>query len=408
METKLAIVNMKLSGIPSQVIAGDAFRVVATPFAQGGVHIDRVVSTSFKSSDARVASVDAATGQVTALNPGRVTITAAGEGKSGTETFVVAPKPANNVTTIRIVLTAPPPIRVGESAPFRVAMTPASTSTDGMTWSSSNDAVARVDARTGEVTGVSRGTSTITARLGKIEQRDDVEILAAEVASIQAPASHSLKESETVRLTATPLGRQGQPLRDRAIAWSSDHPDIVSVSDDGMITGRSGGSATITAATEGRAARIAVRVESKPVPVPPPVARTDPPARDADADASAARAAAAQQLAARPAEVLQVLTTQNGSRAAGLFANDTPDEQRYFAALRDKLTRREAELKASDLQAGSVQMGDSQGTLDFKIRLSWITAVGREKSAMINFQARTQRTGAGWRVATVKILSELK
>ena len=217
---------------------------------------------------------------------------------------------------------------------------------------------------------MSRGKAIISARLGKVTQGDEVEVLPAEVAAIQVPPSHNLKESESARLTATPTDRQGQPLRGREISWSSDRPQVVSVSDDGMITGRSGGSATVTATSEGRVGRVAVRVEAKPVPVAPPVVvRNDPPpipTRDVGAEANtAARAAAAQQLSARPAEVLQAISTRDVNRAAALFSTEFAEDRRNAGGLRDKLSRPEAELKAADLQAGSPQMGDSDLTCNF-------------------------------------------
>ena len=409
---RLPVAEVKLSGVPSQVIVGDAFQVVGTALAKGGVVISGGRPVTYASSDARVASVDAA-GHVVAASGGRVTISASSDGVTTRESFVVAAKTGKVETTVRLVMTAPPPIRVGESAPVRATASPAGTSLNGLAWTSSNESVARVDAHTGQVTGVSRGKAIISARLGKVTQGDEVEVLPAEVVDIQVPSSHTLKESESARLTATPTDRQGQPLRGRDISWSSDRPQVVSVSDDGVITGRSGGSATVTATSEGRVGRVAVRVEAKPVPVAPPVVvRNDPPpipTRDVGAEANtAARAAAVQQLSARPAEVLQAISTRDVNRAATLFSTEFAEDQRNAGGLRDKLSRPEAELKATDLQAGSPQMSDSEGTLDFRMRLTWITAVGREKSAIVNFQARTQRTSAGWRFAGVKVLNEVK
>ena len=408
---KVSVSEVKLSGVPSQVVAGDAFQVVGTVLARGGAAVPGRSAVTYTTSDAHVATVSAA-GHVVAASAGRVTISASSEGVTGRESFIVAPKPAEN--TVRLVLTAPPPIRVGESAPVRATASPAGTSTSGLSWTSSDESVARVDARTGEVTGVSRGKATITARLGKVSQGDDVEVLPAEVAAVQVPASHTLKEAESTRLTATPLDKQGQPLRGRDVSWTSDRPQVVSVTDDGVITGRSGGSATVTATSEGRVGRVAVRVEPKPAPVAPPVvvAKVDPPptpTRDVAGEANAAaRAAAAQQLSARPAEVLHVISTHDASRATTLFSTESAEDQRNSGGLHDKLSRPEAEMKAADLQAGSPQMSDNEGTLDFKLRLSWITAVGREKTAIVNFRAHAQRAAAGWRMAGVKVLNEVK
>jgi hypothetical protein len=56
---------------------------------------------------------------------------------------------------------------------------------------------------------------------------------------------------ESLQLVAVPRSACGDPIADAMVAWSSDAPDVVSVSPGGMITGESPGSATITASSEG-------------------------------------------------------------------------------------------------------------------------------------------------------------
>ena len=401
------VAAVKLSGVPSQVIAGDQFNIAATPYAAKGVRLDRSVSMQFSTSDARVASIDKVSGRVVALAAGRVTITASGEGKKKSETFVIAPRTAASATTVRLVVTAPPPIRVGETGAFTLSVQPYGTSTAGMFWSSSNEGVAHVDARTGVVTGVAAGTAMITAHLGKMEQHDNVEIVPAAVASIQAAQSHTFKESETFHLSAVALDKQGRALRDRAISWSSDHPDVVSVSDDGTITAKAGGDARITASAEGQEAHIAVHSEAKPAPVPVPVAKAETPSEPDPAPArAAAAAAAAQQLAAKPAEILQALNSHDVDRALSMFAYVTADDKRFVDALRGIMGR--PEFRAGAGGAGTPQMTDSDGTLTFYIRVEWVHASGRAKTANMSLEALATRTTNGWRVGRVKLLSEPK
>ena len=74
------------------------------------------------------------------------------------------------------------------------------------------------------------------------------------------PATDSVIQGDTLRLTATPKDSAGQPLIGRLIAWSTDAPSVVTVSDSGRVTGVSKGAATITATVEGIKGTAAITV----------------------------------------------------------------------------------------------------------------------------------------------------
>ncbi|MFC7526915.1 Calx-beta domain-containing protein [Parapedobacter sp. GCM10030251] len=107
----------------------------------------------WSSSDAAIATVDAATGVVTGIAPGTATITYTvtnDEGCTGSQQMTITVNPLPEVDAITGTLD----IFEGETT------TLSSTTPDGV-WSSSNTAVATVDA-SGVVTGVSDGTAAIT------------------------------------------------------------------------------------------------------------------------------------------------------------------------------------------------------------------------------------------------------
>jgi hypothetical protein len=66
------------------------------------------------------------------------------------------------------------------------------------------------------------------------------------------PTADSVRAGGTTQLTATPKDVIGRPLRGRSVVWASDDATVARVSSQGVVTGVSGGVATITATSEGR------------------------------------------------------------------------------------------------------------------------------------------------------------
>lgn len=69
-----------------------------------------------------------------------------------------------------------------------------------------------------------------------------------EIASVDLTAPQtSVLAGQTIQLNATPRSASGQGLTARTVTWSSDNSSVASVNGSGLVTGVSGGSATITA-----------------------------------------------------------------------------------------------------------------------------------------------------------------
>jgi uncharacterized protein YjdB len=82
--------------------------------------------------------------------------------------------------------------------------------------------------------------------------------------AVSAPAGEVIA-GETMQLSATPLDDEGKPVQGRTMAWSSDNAAVATVSDAGLVTGVAPGSATISAAADGRTGTRSITV--LPVPV---------------------------------------------------------------------------------------------------------------------------------------------
>ena len=116
----------------------------------------------WRSDNAAVASVDSATGRVTARSAGTANVSATSEGVSGQASATVQAAAVASVT----VALASSSLEVGQTTTATATLRDASNNVlTGRTvaWSSANAAVARVDASTGQVTAVAAGTTNITA-----------------------------------------------------------------------------------------------------------------------------------------------------------------------------------------------------------------------------------------------------
>jgi uncharacterized protein YjdB len=149
----------------ASVVAGQTVQLAATlKDANGNMLTGRAVTWS--SSNAAAATVSA-TGLVTGVSAGTVTITAMSEGKTGTASITVTAPPPPPPPAVASVSVTPATASVVAGQTVQLTATPQDASGNALTgrvvtWASSNTAVATVNA-SGLVTGVSAGSATITA-----------------------------------------------------------------------------------------------------------------------------------------------------------------------------------------------------------------------------------------------------
>lgn len=133
---------------------------------------------------------------------------------------------------------------IGSSFTVKPVISPEDASDLGVVWESADTKVVSV-ASDGTVTAIGPGTTTVKATT------NDGSFTSNCVVSVKSPAQHvsldktSLKllEGESGKLTATvyPLNSTQKTL-----TWVSDHPDVASVDNEGNVTARKAGTATIT------------------------------------------------------------------------------------------------------------------------------------------------------------------
>jgi Bacterial Ig-like domain (group 2) len=118
-----------------------------------------------------------------------------------------------------------------------------------VTWTSSNTAVATVDAQ-GRAVGIGIGSVEISASAGSKQSKGKVDVQAkaasVTVTSTSGGNSSSLSVGSTVQLVATVKDASGNVLT-RTVTWSSSAATVASVDQAGLVTGVGAGSAVISA-----------------------------------------------------------------------------------------------------------------------------------------------------------------
>ncbi|NUQ13633.1 MAG: Ig-like domain-containing protein, partial [Gemmatimonadaceae bacterium] len=266
-ERPIALIRVTPSA--GSVIAGQTLPLLGEALdAMGNVLPNRPLL--WESSHPALATVSTA-GVVTGLAVGVVTITATGEGKTGTSVISVLPAPVASITVTpdggsltvgtTLTLTATPRDALGQPLADRT-----------LSWQSDNPAVASVSSD-GLVTAVSPGTASITVSApgggpnGTTPTRTVlVTVLLAPVGSaVIVPSPATVQVGQVVNFTVNLFSAAGAPLSPagRTISWTTSHPSIATVSNAGVATGLAIGVATLTMAvtTPGQAAPVQVSVQ---------------------------------------------------------------------------------------------------------------------------------------------------
>ncbi|AKU90058.1 Ig-like domain-containing protein [Vulgatibacter incomptus] len=135
-------------------------------------------------------------------------------------------------------------------------------------WSSSSTATATVSAE-GLVEAISPGEVVVSVRADGIEGTSQIVVLPIDdgerVARIEIePDSLALLVHQGKRLHATVLSEHGTVLEDRKVEWTSDTPEVATVSRDGLVTAKAIGRANVTATSDGVSSSVQIEVTSPP------------------------------------------------------------------------------------------------------------------------------------------------
>ena len=198
---------------------------------------------SWSSSDTDVVSVDSS-GRVTAVNNGMATVTVRHGAVSASAAVTVQQKPARiTLPQDAILLTA-----LGANQQLEASILDANgnTMTSVLTWTSSDPAIAAVDAN-GKVTAQANGTATVTAGTGSISASATVTVEQA-VSSVELlPETVILTAiGQRAQLAATALDANGHPVAGDVRFTSSDSM-VADVDGEGLVSALRNGMSTVTA-----------------------------------------------------------------------------------------------------------------------------------------------------------------
>lgn len=160
-------------------------------------------------------------------------------------------------------------IEAGQTAQLTATIQPANADNQAVTWSSSDNNVVSVDA-TGKITANAKGSATITVTTADGGKTAICTVTVTEPAAPVAVTGVTLNKNNTTiytgrteTLTAT---IQPADATNKAITWTSDNTGVATIN-NGVVTGVSVGTATITVKTAdgGFSATCTVTVEEAPI-----------------------------------------------------------------------------------------------------------------------------------------------
>ncbi len=156
--------------------------------------------------------------------------------------------PVTPVYPTSISLTGTSTISIGETSQLTVEYSPDETNIKNVSFTSSNESVATVS-NGGLVTGVTKGSATITATAEAANNTTKKATLTVTVNEIDVTSVSLSSNSETIKIgkTVTLIATiSPSSATNKNVTWSSSNTSIATVSDAGVVTGVAAGEATIT------------------------------------------------------------------------------------------------------------------------------------------------------------------
>ena len=244
-KVSVPVQNVTLNYNSISIVKGRTKNLTATVSPSDATYSGKVWS----SSDESVATVSTG-GVVTAIEGGKAVITVDVDGVKATcdvEVIVHAESVSMNKTDLEMY--------IGDTETLTFTVSPANTTDQSATWTSSNTNVATVD-ENGKVTALSNGSTKIYASVDGKTASCNVKVYAHVESITLNKTSLTMTPGETEALTATitPSGTKKEKI------WSSSDADVATVDQNGLVTAVGVGTAVITVKSENFSATCEVTV----------------------------------------------------------------------------------------------------------------------------------------------------
>ena len=243
-KVNIPVAGISLADKEASVAVRDTYQLTAVLEPENATNKEVI----WKSEDESIASVNSY-GIITGVSEGTTVITATTADGGFTDTCTVT---VYRVPAEKIIIdeeNSDSEIEFGNTGSVRIEFEPANTTNQNLTWTSSDETVATVD-ENGIITAVGEGTAVITATSedGGFTVSREIKVYFIHAESVEfMNDSYSVTVGKTVKVEAAVLP-ENATMKD--VVFTSDHPEIASVSEDGTVTGVSEGSTIITATTK--------------------------------------------------------------------------------------------------------------------------------------------------------------
>ncbi len=270
---KVATVSVSLAS--SSINVGTSTQATATARDANSTVVTGV-SVAWTSSNTAVASVNPSTGVVTGVAAGAAAISARAGERTGTTNITITSATAPSNASIASVSVSLNPTSMNIGGTSQATATTRDSANNVLTgrtiaWSSSNTAIAKVNASTGVVTGVAAGSASITATSGGKSGAATMTITTAAapvVASVSVALNpNSINVGAGSQGAATVRDASNNVMTGSAVAWSSSNTAIATVNaSTGAITGKAAGNASITATSGGKSGTATITINAVTLP----------------------------------------------------------------------------------------------------------------------------------------------
>lgn len=235
----------------------DTYALVAKPLDKEGKELSNK-ECIFHSSNGGVCKIDN-TGLITALKPGRSTVTVISDTQIARCYVNVGGVEPESLISFKFASSSVS-IKVGGYYTPSIITTPMGLIGIDYNYFVEDETIAEVE--DGKIIGKAVGKTKVTASYGSLSDSIDIEVIEnsnPEFAIMLNRANVSLKVGSTYQLEAT-------CSEEATITWDSENSGIASVDKNGLVSANAKGSTTITATANGETATCIVNVSDGEVP----------------------------------------------------------------------------------------------------------------------------------------------